>query len=67
MVELDAAVALCRGLILREGSSVGGSVDSTLQTSTERPDSTVQSRGSGIAELDLKVWKRTHFRRRRFL
>lgn len=39
MVELDAAVALCRGLVLGEGFSVGGSVDSTLQTSAERPHS----------------------------
>lgn len=67
LVELDAAVALCRGPVLREGSSVGGSVDSTLQTSTERPDSAARSRGSRISELDLKVWKRTHLRRRRFL
>lgn len=31
MTELDTVVALSRGLILKESSSVGGSVDSTPQ------------------------------------
>lgn len=72
MVELDAAVALSRGLVLREGNSV----DSTLQTSAKRPHSTVQNRGrsrllrAGPESLgidtpqkeDVSLEKRSHWR-----
>lgn len=53
MTELDKVVALSRGLIVKEGGSADGSVDSTLQRQAQGDHTALYRIGeSRINELD---------------